>query len=180
MLFFSDDLTGEPDDVDRIARLGGLKPPTAGGESRKFFVPASPVELPLMMGSCSELGGSVFICATLRRLFVKRGDMKVIGRPLPGVAAPASCRRAFKSSSMLTSRSAVCRALMTGTLLPSDSFLAEPLFNLGVGSLGLANTSLKSMLMGVSGAPPPSPPPTPFLFFPEFFDASGLMQIILL
>mmetsp|Transcript_35366 Transcript_35366/g.63727 ORF Transcript_35366/g.63727 Transcript_35366/m.63727 type:complete len:310 (+) Transcript_35366:1306-2235(+) len=144
------------------------------------------------MGNCNELGGAPFLTipehslVTLRKLFVNRGDMKVMGRP-PGVVVSASCSSAFKSSSRLISRSAVCSALATGLACPTDedmpsSFLtatsvAPIRLNLGVGSLGDANTSLKLMLMGVSGAPPTARGLC--LFFPDFFEASGEMQIML-
>ena len=55
-----------------------------------------------------------------------------------------------------------------------------------MGSLGEANTSLKLMLPGVSGAPPPAFAAAAavavvplLLFLPDFLDANGEMQIML-
>ena len=199
--FFNDDLVGgeralskPPEDVDRIERWGGLIFLPLEVPFRVSLYWGDPSnELPLIMGNCNELGGAPFLTipehslVTLRKLFVNRGDMKVMGRP-PGVVVSASWSSAFKSSSRLISRSAVCSALATGLACPTDedmpsSFLTATSvahidrLNLGVGSLGDANTSLKLMLMGVSGAPPTARGLC--LFFPDFFEASGEMQIML-
>mmetsp|Transcript_32255 Transcript_32255/g.68706 ORF Transcript_32255/g.68706 Transcript_32255/m.68706 type:complete len:206 (+) Transcript_32255:418-1035(+) len=158
--------------------------------------PASLMELPLIMGSCSELGGAEEpfltnselywwgLVADLRRLLERRGDMKVMGRP-PGVVVSASWRSALRSSSKLMSRSAVCNALETGLEGPSEEDMLksslltgalEVRLSRGVGNRGEANTSLKLMLIGVSGAA--SMTEFPF-FFPGLLEARGLMQIML-
>lgn len=174
-----------------MASWGGLMaPPLLELPFRDSFWgdPESLIEEPLIIGNCRELGGSapfllISAVEARLRLFVKRGDMNVMGRP-PGVVVSASWSKAFKSSSRLRSISAVWSALAPGVDCPSEvalsSFLTEvggaARLRRGFGSLGEANTSLKLMLMGVSGAhPTPIPPGLPFA---PLFEARGEIQIM--
>lgn len=91
--FFNDVFVGDdPAEVDRIERWGGLIAPLLTPFLLIFCDELfSLTELPLIIGNCSELGGSssFFPSLALRRLLVSRGDMKVMCRP-PGVAVSAS------------------------------------------------------------------------------------------